>query len=155
MSRIITLICRDCKKEYSRNTRGRAPTYQCRPCQNRAHENRRKDRKRVEWNEYARTLRGQFVTSRNKAKRSGRDWTITFEEYKILRSMSCHYCGGALPESSRGLDRIDNSEGYLTENVLPCCGGCNTFRSNVLTVEETEQLVSFLRMIRYPESLWK
>lgn len=34
----------------------------------------------------------------------------------------CSYCG--VPEAI-GLDRLDNSFGHITDNVVPSCGNCN------------------------------
>jgi hypothetical protein len=50
--------------------------------------------------------------------------------------MDCHYCGVSpsmvrvLPSGRgaftyNGLDRVDNTLGYMLENVVPCCKTCN------------------------------
>lgn len=35
-----------------------------------------------------------------------------------------------------GLDRTDNSKGYLIKNVVPCCGICNSIKGSNLTHSE-------------------
>lgn len=45
----------------------------------------------------------------------------------------CTYCGTT---ENVGCDRIDNSKGHTTENVIPACYTCNTIRNNLFTVEE-------------------
>lgn len=107
-----------------------------------------KERKQKNWNDWARTLKGQFNVSKRKARYHGKEWTITLEQYSILRSKACYYCAGNLPDTSRGLDRIDNSKGYSLDNVLPCCGFCNSVRSNLLTVEETLAVITLVKQMR-------
>ena len=111
--------------------------------------------KRAKWDAWARTLKGQFNVSKRKALSDKKEWTITLEEFGKLRDKPCYYCGGKLPETSRGLDRVDNSKGYTLDNVLPCCGGCNTLRSDVLSVEETKEVVKLLKQLRSKEDLWQ
>ncbi len=74
---------------------------------------------------------------------------ITLEEYKRLTSQPCEYCGGPLPETSVGLDRIDISKGYSHGNVLPCCTWCNVARSDHFTVDEVRREIGpAIRRIR-------
>lgn len=113
-----------------------------------------KDEKKQKWNLWARTLRGQFTTSKNKAKQNNQVWDLSFEEYSLLRSKNCHYCNGSLPETTRGLDRIDNDKGYTFKNVVPCCGGCNKLKSNFLSEEETIEVVNLLKKLRDKENVW-
>lgn len=112
-----------------------------------------KETKRAKWDSWARTIQGQYTTSKNKAKIRNQEWDLTFEEYKELRSKNCHYCSGPLPESSRGLDRLDNSKGYIKDNVVPCCYGCNNLKSNVLSEKETLKVVELLKELR-GNQLW-
>ena len=56
---------------------------------------------------------------------------------------NCHYCGKPPNKSHRkcdtflynGLDRVDNSIGYIASNVVPCCYTCNKMKG-VLTKED-------------------
>lgn len=85
-----------------------------------------------------------YVMLRNTcARHRGLDWQITFEEWKILSKLPCHYCG--LPPSNHikggygrnggytysGLDRVDNGVGYVSANVVPCCKLCNQAKSTL------------------------
>ncbi len=69
----------------------------------------------------------------------------------------CYYCGLDYSINKKfkysefkcnGLDRIDNSIGYLKDNVLPCCQYCNAIRMDVLTVKETKKVIDFIKQIR-------
>lgn len=42
----------------------------------------------------------------------------------------CQYCGET-ELSKTGLDRIDNSIGYIESNVNPCCITCNLIRKDM------------------------
>jgi ATP-dependent Clp protease protease subunit len=92
----------------------------------------------------SRSISGLFTKAKKAAINKKLPWTISKEQYIILRSKPCFYCGGPLNKTGIGLDRIDNSKsiGYTPENVLPCCWVCNTIRSNNLSVTETKEAVS-------------
>lgn len=78
------------------------------------------------------------------AKRKGLSFSLTLEEFKTLCSSPCHYCG-SLPEQKQyrgrdsikanGIDRRDNSVGYVHENCLPCCTLCNYMKKAMSDVE--------------------
>lgn len=74
------------------------------------------------------------------AKRQGRVFDLTSDQFKELTSKNCTYCGiepqmvkckngsHVFKNSSyvyNGIDRIDNSIGYIIENCAPCCRNCN------------------------------
>lgn len=89
--------------------------------------------------------KARFNNASRYADRRGKTWDIAFEIYAKLISRPCHYCNnelGSMAGYGVGLDRIDNSVGYLTGNVLPCCKICNSIRNDFLTVEETKVAVS-------------
>jgi hypothetical protein len=67
------------------------------------------------------------------------DFNLARDRFHSLIESNCHYCG-AEPSMKKiddsiisenyiyfhnGLDRIDNSLGYIDSNVLPCCPICN------------------------------
>jgi hypothetical protein len=69
------------------------------------------------------------------AKTRNYEWQLSNEQALLLMKSNCHYCG-VEPSSKRsisvngsfvynGLDRKDNSQGYVPENVVPCCPICN------------------------------
>lgn len=45
----------------------------------------------------------------------------------------CHYCGEAIPTA--GLDRVDNTKGYVLDNLVSCCTFCNAAK-NTQTMDE-------------------
>lgn len=72
------------------------------------------------------TTAARFERARERARVRRIEWTLTLEQYRaLLASGSCSYCGGALPTTGIGLDRLDNHAGYELANVVPCCRWCN------------------------------
>ncbi len=71
---------------------------------------------------------------------------LSREEVEFLVKSPCHYCG-ALPSMKilgkdiwspltyNGIDRVGNSKGYVTGNVVSCCRICNIAKRD-LSVEE-------------------
>lgn len=96
------------------------------------------------------------------------DFNIFFH----LSQLSCYYCGSA-PSRSRnaafassnygeyqikngnfvcnGLDRIDNSRGHVSDNLVPCCFSCNKMKLNH-SLEEfldiVEKIYNHTRLLR-------
>lgn len=104
--------------------------------------------KRIKYGDAAfNKLYKQYIRS---AKISGRDFYLSKEEFKEITSKNCYYCG-QLPKqcvySTRvksnfygnyvynGIDRIDNSIGYIYNNCQPCCGICNRMKSSMNNTE--------------------
>jgi len=67
---------------------------------------------------------------------------------------NCHYCD--TPPSNKaahsrgvtivrvsGVDRIDNTKGYIIDNCVPCCKDCNRAKSD-LTMEEFKSWIKRL-----------
>lgn len=87
-------------------------------------------------------MRALMVRYRCEAKRAGRPFLLTEEQFEALIAAPCSYCGAPpsrttyLPARSseardhgarvyNGIDRVDSSRGYETDNVVPCCRTCN------------------------------
>jgi hypothetical protein len=59
------------------------------------------------------------------AKRRGYQFDLSFDEFVKIFHDNCDYCG---KEDSRGVDRVDNSIGYIKENSVACCEMCNKMK---------------------------
>ena len=77
------------------------------------------------------SLEGKFSIAKSGAKKRKLDWNISFEEFAEYNSRPCFYCGGSLPPAGGGLDRVDNSQGYLNTNVVSCCELCNKMKRDL------------------------
>jgi hypothetical protein len=77
------------------------------------------------------------------ANRRGLEWGLTEEQFRALITSPCYYTG--LPPSNvmkapstetetftySGIDRLDNTKGYITGNCVPCCGFVNRAKSDM------------------------
>lgn len=76
-----------------------------------------------------------ICTYKREASDAGRVWELDRKLVDCLLASNCYYCG--IPPSNTlrsrndyvfmysGIDRIDNAEGYIPINVVPCCKVCN------------------------------
>lgn len=67
--------------------------------------------------------------SRFSDKKKGLSNDLDSEFVRKLIARGCHYCGESGIRMS--LDRIDNTKGHLTGNVVPCCIRCNYLRGSM------------------------
>jgi hypothetical protein len=59
--------------------------------------------------------------------RRGLVFDLSIDEFILLVKQGCHYCGKERKKPN-GLDRVDNSMGYVIGNVVPCCWPCNKMK---------------------------
>jgi len=87
------------------------------------------------------TVQARYAFTKCRAMKRGLDFLLDFSSYEMLLKKPCFYCAEPLNYSGCGLDRIDNSKGYILENVIPCCGRCNTSRQDNFSVEEWKVMI--------------
>ncbi len=102
---------------------------------------------------YTRNAQGRFRTLIYRATERGLMIDITFEQFKVITSLPCRYCGTS-PEYV-GIDRIDNNKGYLFSNAAPCCKSCNMMKKDmsvfdflshvqkIVTHENSKRVITF------------
>jgi hypothetical protein len=103
-----------------------------------------------------------FATYRTKAKRQGKDFNLSEEQFLQLTQQDCYYCGSR-PSNYlnspkhyggyvyNGIDRVDNTQGYIPENLVPCCKHCNLAK-RTLTISE---FISLVRKIYERHLIWE
>jgi hypothetical protein len=80
------------------------------------------------------------------AKRKNREWSLSNEEFNLLVSSPCFYCGEPPSNYSdivnsyggfqyNGIDRLDNNQGYVPSNVASCCKICNWMKHTLSSNE--------------------
>lgn len=83
------------------------------------------------------------------AKRRGYKFDLTLKECIKLFKSNCHYCNtfpkntgkiGKLVINYQGIDRMEQEQGYNTENVVPCCKTCN-FAKHILSYNQFLDLI--------------
>lgn len=96
-------------------------------------------------------MRGLISCYKLIAKKKGREYTLTEEQFEEITKKKCHYCGtkprqiyDTISNSGKyvhnGIDRIDNLKGYTIDNVVPCCKFCNAAK-NIRTLPEFKDWV--------------
>lgn len=70
--------------------------------------------------------KGRYGSYVQNAKADNRLFELSFEQFMTFWQRPCTYCG--LEIETIGLDRADNSKGYILDNVAPCCGRCNKMK---------------------------
>jgi hypothetical protein len=92
----------------------------------------------------------RYRKSRYEAKRRDLDWLLSYVEYDgLISDMLCHYCVCTIDNQyGIGLDRLDNTKGYIIDNVVRCCSVCNTAKSDFFTPDEMKMLGATIKTIR-------
>ncbi len=79
-----------------------------------------------------------FLDYQKRAREKNLEFSLTKDEFKSLMDSDCYYCGSE-PSNSfaqhgkflpvyQGIDRKDNTRGYVPDNVVPCCIICNKMK---------------------------
>ena len=109
----------------------------------------------------AAALNKMFLRYAHNAKRNNREFSLSIEDFSSLVSSDCVYCGEAPKEvlartgnfygenhkivdsglRAHGIDRIDNSIGYVVDNCVSCCERCNRSKLT-MTVDEFRDMIS-------------
>ena len=110
-------------------------------------------------------LKKLYIRYKVGAAKNNRDFDLSLEEFKGITSENCAYCGRppGLSVSLRnkhedelmeyatyvhsGIDRIDSTRGYKTDNVVPCCKWCNIAKGNRTIKEFKEHIDRICRNI--------
>ena len=86
------------------------------------------------------------------AIRRGYVFELTKEQFKEIVVQPCIYCGDSLTNNHcktanrgnfeyTGIDRYDNSKGYIIGNCVPCCKVCNRLKTN-MSLDDFESKIS-------------
>jgi Zn-finger domain-containing protein len=119
--------------EYKLSETQRAQSVVCR----RRYRSKFPDRIKAQKKIWKQTIGGRYNTYKESARYRGLLFEISKEEFANILNQSCYYCG---THESIGVDRVDNTRGYISNNVAPCCTMCNKMKLN-------HSLESFLEQI--------
>jgi hypothetical protein len=70
------------------------------------------------------------------------EFTLTPYEYERLQDKPCYICG--YKRTHVGLDRLDSSKGYTTENTRSCCSPCNLMKCDLAYDEFISHVTSIV-----------
>jgi hypothetical protein len=90
---------------------------------------------------YHQSLEGRYSQYQTDAKKRHLIFILTLEEFQIIASQVCYYCGQfSKNQNYCGLDRIDSTQGYLLTNIVPCCRICNWMKAEMTQQEFQEHI---------------
>ena len=166
MSQVIK--CIHCSKTYEpyKNSKGNISKIcpSCRAVQQAA-EARRPPRLRNYQAEAKRNLENNWIMfQRSSIEKRNKELSLSKEQYFELIQKPCSYCNYFNEEEINGIDRVDNTKGYILENCIPCCKHCNRMKhilhpvffigkSKIITKQQMNLLEDFERQNFYDR--WK
>jgi hypothetical protein len=93
-----------------------------------------------------------LLSYKDSAAKRNFEWKLSDDEFDLITKQNCFYCG--VPPSQKsistkshsttlehrtyiysGIDRVDNSRGYESDNVVSCCKICNRAK-DIMTQED-------------------
>lgn len=100
-----------------------------------------------------------YATYRCAAVKRDLDFHVTKDEFKVLTKGFCFYCGKPPSVTYKpdlisggylynGVDRRDNDQGYVLNNMVPCCKFCNWMKNAFKEadfLQHCENIVSYQR----------
>ena len=103
------------------------------------------DGRSIRWRK---TAYGNWSTYKSNAKRKNLTFELSINYFKELSKQQCSYCGDRLDklENKAGVDRIDNTKGYILKNCVPCCWFCNKTkldRNRNIFINHCKKIVDF------------
>jgi hypothetical protein len=138
--------CKECYRRWHAANKAKVLANQRQYRERRKSEGARKDRKF--YDRVKTSLWVRFRSRRYKAVREGHGWSLTIEAFAALSELPCTYCGLTFDRGTgSGLDRVDCSRGYTTDNVVPCCAVCNRVKLDVFTRDEMTKIGAVVRDI--------
>jgi hypothetical protein len=85
------------------------------------------------------------------------DFSINYDEYCNIVTKECYYCGIIQERGFNGIDRKDQTKGYILDNCNSCCKMCNYMKgstSDEVFIKRVEHILTFQGKIDenlYPE----
>ena len=91
-------------------------------------------------------------------------WELTKEDFRLLTSLNCAYCGTSPARTIKGgpysgdyqcngVDRVDSSGPYRLGNVVPACGQCNRSKMDLLLSEWEDWCARFAAFQQSPDMI--
>jgi hypothetical protein len=72
-----------------------------------------------------------YASYRSRAQKKTLHFEITPNEYAIITNQECYLCGKTTSDTHQnGIDRIDNTIGYVLDNCRGCCRECNHMKKD-------------------------
>jgi hypothetical protein len=124
-------VCIMCGNEFDCfMTKHKRESVKCRHCQEMMHrqDEKREGRERVFKKEMLLYPSTYYKHYKSGALKRELPFELTLEHFKILISKPCFYCNHHVSEEANGIDRVDNTKGYIIDNCISCCEMCNRLK---------------------------
>ncbi len=160
---MVTKYCNSCKQEKPLNEFGKCKSYNdglsvyCMVCK------RKKSREltlknpqyikaknhRMYIKHLLKTSKGRYYRLRARAHRENKEFLISLVEYEqwfAEQPKTCFYCKQPLifdtkkPLAAATIDRVNNNNGYILNNIVLACRRCNSMKGSWLTHEQTLEI---------------
>ncbi len=90
---------------------------------------------------------------KNNATKRGYSFSLSFDEFVLMLSKNCFYCNSNTLNQRKaeklhseytytGIDRIDNKQGYVIGNIVPCCKKCNVAKHTMSQNDFSEWIIN-------------
>jgi len=112
-------VCQECGEEFSYEFKHASVKYCGDECRKAVSSRYRKNNRNSQVN----TPEYKYRIYKSNAARRGYSFELSFDEFMTHWQQDCYYCGD--PIEFIGIDRKDNSIGYIVDNTNPCCTVCN------------------------------
>lgn len=71
-------------------------------------------------------LKRHYSEYQTSARVRNLQFELSCDQFEEMVKQVCYYCGGRSEgKIFNGIDRISNNEGYILDNCVSCCKGCN------------------------------
>lgn len=103
-----------------------------------------------------------YAAYKKSAKVRGYEFALSKDEFRDIITKPCIYCGESLTQEKKkkdmngsfkytGIDRYDNSKGYVHGNCVPCCKKCNRIKGTMSVDEMYKRLTTIISR----RDMWK
>lgn len=65
------------------------------------------------------------------ANKKNVEFSLTYEDFQGITTNPCNYCNEKHDRGFQGIDRIDQTVGYIRGNCVPCCKMCNYMKGSL------------------------
>ena len=96
-----------------------------------------KEKRKEYHRDHYKSAEGRYRAIKNNARRRQLTFELGLDDFRDnFYGKPCHYC---LDECT-GIDRVDNSQGYVAGNMVPCCWPCNEMKNDKSADEFQRQI---------------
>lgn len=118
-------VCKDCRKIEKKE-------YSARPhvvAKQKDYYQLHKIELRKRFNAHYWTLNGQYHQYKKRAKKDNILFMLSQIDCIPFFNSTCTYCGSTV--AGLGIDRVDNTKGYIFDNCTSCCKFCNWMKRDM------------------------